>query len=78
MRSLMFPEDQEEEETGETHGMYSTFSEAREYAGTPLSYFPEIIPQASGDHVIAPTPEKTGRNRLKRYVCRVCTPFLWA
>ena len=33
-----------------------TLSEAREYGGTPLSYFPEMIPQANGDHVIAPTP----------------------
>lgn len=35
----------------------STFREAREYGGTRPSYFPEMIPQASGDHVMAPTPE---------------------
>lgn len=34
----------------------NTFSEALELSGTPFPYFPEIIPQASGDHVIAPTP----------------------
>lgn len=37
----------------------STFREAREYGGTLPSYFPEMIPQASGDHVMAPTPEDT-------------------
>lgn len=36
-----------------------TFREAREYGGTLPSYFPEMIPQASGDHVMAPTPEDT-------------------
>lgn len=39
--------------------VWSTFSEAREYGGTLPSYFPEMIPQASGDHVMAPTPEGT-------------------
>lgn len=33
-----------------------TLSEAREQGGMPLLYFPEMIPQASGDHVIAPMP----------------------
>lgn len=36
----------------------STFRDAREYGGTLPSYFPEMIPQANGDHVIAPTPDK--------------------
>lgn len=36
----------------------ATFRDAREYGGTLPSYFPEMIPQASGDQVIAPTPEK--------------------
>lgn len=40
-------------------GIWSTFSEAREYGGTLPSYFPEMIPQASGDHVMAPTPGDT-------------------
>lgn len=40
-----------------------TFSEARELSGTPFPYFPEMIPQASGDHVIAPTPTEQ-RNKL--------------
>ena len=34
----------------------NTFSEALELSGTPFPYFPEMMPQASGDHVIAPTP----------------------
>lgn len=33
-----------------------TFMEAREDSGMPLSYFPVMMPHASGDHVIAPTP----------------------
>lgn len=75
MRPLMFPGDPEKRGgDGETHGKCSTFSEAREYGGTPLSYFPEIIPQARGDHVIAPTPEKTGQTPLKRCMWSV---FLW-
>lgn len=48
---------EQEEEGREDRGERGTFSEAREYGGTPLSYFPEMIPQASGDQVIAPTPE---------------------
>lgn len=36
----------------------NTFNEALELSGTPFPYFPEMIPQASGDHVIAPTPTK--------------------
>lgn len=44
----------------QTRNKKSTFSAALELSGTPLPYFPEMIPQASGDHVIAPTPaEKT-------------------
>lgn len=34
----------------------NTFREALELSGTPFPYFPEMIPQASGDQVIAPTP----------------------
>lgn len=30
--------------------------EALEHSGMPFSYFPEMIPHANGDHVIAPTP----------------------
>lgn len=30
--------------------------EAREDSGMPFSYFPVMMPQASGDHVMAPTP----------------------
>lgn len=37
----------------------NTLREALEKGGTPLSYFPEMIPQASGDHVMAPTPAHT-------------------
>lgn len=33
-----------------------TFMEALEESGMPFSYFPVMIPHASGDHVIAPTP----------------------
>lgn len=35
-----------------------TFIAALEHSGTPSLYFPVINPQASGDQVIAPTPEK--------------------
>lgn len=34
-----------------------TFIAALEHSGTPSLYFPVINPQASGDQVIAPTPE---------------------
>ena len=30
--------------------------EALEVSGMPFSYFPVMMPHASGDHVIAPTP----------------------
>lgn len=40
----------------------ATFRAAREHGGTPLSYFPEMIPQANGDHVIAPTPSEKGQS----------------
>lgn len=33
-----------------------TFNDALEYGGMPPSYFPETMPHASGDHVMAPTP----------------------
>lgn len=44
----------------------NTFSEALELSGTPFPYFPEMIPQARGDHVIAPTPteEKTFSEKI--------------
>lgn len=42
----------------------NTFREALELSGTPFPYFPEMIPQASGDHVIAPTPTKGKKNKL--------------
>jgi hypothetical protein len=45
-------------------GSKVTFSEAREYGGTPLSYFPEMIPHASGDHVMAPTPAQRHRDHI--------------
>lgn len=51
------PRTQQKHPDSETDGKHGTFREAREYGGTPLSYFPEMIPQASGDHVIAPTPK---------------------
>lgn len=35
---------------------FPTFMEALEDSGMPFSYFPVMIPHASGDHVIAPTP----------------------
>lgn len=35
-----------------------TFMAALEHSGTPSLYFPVINPQASGDQVIAPTPER--------------------
>lgn len=35
-----------------------TFIAALEHSGTPSLYFPVINPQASGDQVIAPTPER--------------------
>lgn len=34
----------------------NTFREALELSGTPFPYFPEMMPQASGDQVMAPTP----------------------
>ncbi len=40
-----------------------TFMEAREVSGMPFSYFPVMIPHASGDHVIAPTPVAMEANR---------------
>lgn len=36
--------------------MVLTFSDALEYGGMPPSYFPETMPHASGDQVMAPTP----------------------
>lgn len=39
----------------------NTFREALELSGTPFPYFPEMIPQASGDQVIAPTPAEEKR-----------------
>lgn len=42
----------------------NTFREALELSGTPFPYFPEMIPQASGDQVIAPTP--TGEKQLTK------------
>lgn len=47
----------------------NTFSEALELSGTPFPYFPEMMPQASGDHVIAPTP--TEEKTLKSYFCKL-------
>lgn len=35
---------------------FPTFMEALEDSGMPFSYFPVMMPHASGDHVIAPTP----------------------
>ncbi len=35
-----------------------TFIAALEHSGTPSLYFPVINPQARGDQVIAPTPER--------------------
>ena len=43
----------------------NTFSEALELSGTPFPYFPEMMPQASGDHVIAPTPIEEKKNFKK-------------
>lgn len=49
------------------HGKYTpavlTFKEALEYGGMPLSYFPETMPQARGDQVMAPTPEREREDR---------------
>lgn len=39
----------------------NTFKDALDPSGTPLAYFPEIIPQARGDQVIAPTPTKQSK-----------------
>lgn len=33
-----------------------TFIEALDDSGMPFSYFPVMMPHASGDQVIAPTP----------------------
>lgn len=35
-----------------------TFIAALEHSGTPSLYLPVIKPQASGDQVIAPTPDR--------------------
>lgn len=56
----------------------NTLSEALELSGTPLPYFPEMIPQARGDHVIAPTPaEETEKGDFRgvgqiRVVAKIC------
>lgn len=42
-----------------------TFMEAREESGMPFSYFPVMMPHASGDHVMAPTPV-TGEGEADR------------
>lgn len=49
----------------------NTFSEALELSGTPFPYFPEIIPQASGDHVIAPTPVGEKQHSHRKLLCQV-------
>jgi len=51
-------------------GACFTFMEALEVSGMPFSYFPEMMPHASGDHVMAPTPVTTGtiRQQVKRVV----------
>lgn len=41
-----------------------TFIDALEDSGIPFSYFPEMIPQAKGDHVMAPTPTVTHRIKM--------------
>lgn len=33
-----------------------TFRDAREQGGIPVVYFPEMMPQARGDQVMAPIP----------------------
>lgn len=68
--------------------------EAREDSGMPFSYFPVMMPQASGDHVIAPTPVTTETTGVKTKAVLVpcvegrgaknttgwwkCTRSLWA
>lgn len=42
-----------------------TFIAALEHSGTPSLYFPVINPQASGDQVIAPTPETVERRERR-------------
>lgn len=37
--------------------------EARDESGMPFSYFPVMMPQASGDHVMAPTPFTAASDR---------------
>lgn len=36
---------------------------ALEHSGTPSLYFPVINPQAKGDQVIAPTPERLNQEK---------------
>lgn len=43
----------------------NTFRAALELSGTPLPYFPEMIPQARGDHVIAPTPAESAQRVME-------------
>lgn len=43
----------------------NTFRAALELSGTPLPYFPEMIPQARGDHVMAPTPAESGQRAME-------------
>lgn len=45
--------------------MKLTFIAALELSGTPSLYFPVINPQASGDQVIAPTPERIKSESVK-------------
>ena len=40
--------------------------EALEVSGMPFSYFPVMMPQARGDHVIAPTPEDTKETQVRK------------
>lgn len=54
-----------------------TFREALELSGTPFPYFPEMIPQASGDHVIAPTPTKGKKTNFKSCLCKLGSKVWW-
>lgn len=47
-----------------------TFIAALEHSGTPSLYFPVINPQASGDQVIAPTPERAYTEGAIQYLMK--------
>lgn len=48
----------EKNPTGVSGEVKLTFIAALEHSGTPSLYFPVTKPHASGDQVIAPTPER--------------------